>query len=369
MKPTKILGIVGARPNFMKIDPVFRVLEHEPDRFSTQLVHTGQHYDDRMSKIFFHDLGLCLPDIDLGVGSGTHAGQTGAIMMRLEQVLMKQKPDLVMVVGDVNSTLAAAVTAAKLHIPIAHVEAGLRSFDHRMPEEINRVVTDALSSYLFTPSRSANENLRHEGVPDERIYFVGNVMIDTLRRCLRLAERPSIFESFEVKREQYALLTLHRPSNVDDPQVLAEILEALKEIQKAVPILFPIHPRTEKQIQEFGFQPRIEVMPNLRIVPPLGYIDFLALEAHAKMVLTDSGGIQEETTVLGVPCLTLREATERPVTVTQGTNQIVGHDKGKVVTAAFTILDGQEPHGQVPELWDGHAAERIVKVLRDVGSD
>jgi len=363
----KILGVVGARPNFMKIDPVFRVLEQEPEKFSTFLVHTGQHYDDWMSKVFFLDLGLRPPDVNLGVGSGAHAEQTGTVMIRLERVLMEQKPDLVLVVGDVNSTLAAAITAAKLHIPVAHIEAGLRSFDRRMPEEINRIVTDALSSYLFTPSRDANENLRREGMPDDRICFVGNVMIDTLLRCRAIAERSSIFDQLKLdKRDKYALLTLHRPGNVDNPEILAEILEALSRIQEEMPIIFSIHPRTKKRIQEFGFHSMLEKAHNLRIIPPLGYVDFLALESHATFVLTDSGGIQEETTALGVPCVTLRENTERPVTVTQGTNQLVGHDKDKIVAAAFAVLDGQAPRGRIPEFWDGHASERIAKVLRNV---
>jgi UDP-N-acetylglucosamine 2-epimerase (non-hydrolysing) len=317
----KIIGVVGARPNFMKIDPLFRVLDREPERFLTQLVHTGQHYDNRMSKIFFEDLGLRSPDIYLGIGSGTHAEQTGKIMMRLEEVLMKEKPDLVIVVGDVNSTLAGAVTAAKLHIPIAHVEAGLRSFDRRMPEEINRVVTDALSDYLFTPSLDANENLRREGIPNKKIYFVGNVMIDSLKRCLKFAKKSDIF---------------------------------------------PIHPRTEKQIKIFGLQPKIKMMKNLKIIPPLGYIDFLALESSAKLVLTDSGGIQEETTVLDIPCLTLRETTECPVTVTQGTNQVVGHNKEKILSAAFAVLNKRKASlKQTPKFWDGRAAERIAAVLRN----
>ncbi|MEA1912858.1 MAG: UDP-N-acetylglucosamine 2-epimerase (non-hydrolyzing) [candidate division WOR-3 bacterium] len=359
----KILGVVGARPNFMKIAPVFRALEHNPQKFKTLLVHTGQHYDERMSKIFFQDLRLSPPEINLGVGSGTHAEQTGKIMMKLEKVMLKEEPDLVMVVGDVNSTLAAAVTASKIHIPIAHVEAGLRSFDRRMPEEINRVVTDALSHYLFTPSRDANNNLHHEGIPEERIHFVGNVMIDSLRLCLNLARNSTIFKELGIDRNQYALLTLHRPSNVDSPQVLEEIMEALGEVQKAIPIIFPIHPRTENRIQEFGFSRRVEEMNGLRIIPPLGYLDFLALETNAKLVLTDSGGIQEETTVLGIPCLTLRESTERPITVEQGTNQIVGHSKDKIVENSLAILGGKVKNGKIPELWEGKAAERIVKVL------
>ncbi len=363
----KVLGVVGARPNYMKIEPVFRLLEEEAESFSTLLVHTGQHYDETMSQIFFRDLGFRSPDIDLGVGSGTHAEQTGIVMMRLEEVLVERQPDLVIVVGDVNSTLAAAVTAAKLHIPVAHIEAGLRSYDRRMPEEINRVVTDALASYLFTPSRDADENLKREGIPDNRIYFVGNVMIDALMRCRSLAEKSSIFKELGVERGKYALVTLHRPSNVDDPQVLLEILKAIIEIQKSVTVIFPIHPRTEKQIQQYGFQSEVENLPNFKIIQPLGYIDFLALEAHARLVLTDSGGIQEETTVLGVPCLTLRENTERPITVTQGTNQVVGHNYEEIVTSAFSILEGRDFKVQIPELWDGHAAERIVSVLRSVG--
>lgn len=366
----KVLGVVGARPNYMKIEPVFRLLEKEPDNFSALLVHTGQHYDEMMSEIFFRDLGFRSPDIDLGVGSGTHAEQTGLVMMHLEEVLVEHQPDLVIVVGDVNSTLAAAVTAAKLHIPIAHIEAGLRSFDRRMPEEINRVVTDALASYLFTPSRDADENLKREGIVDNCIYFVGNVMIDSLMRCRNLAEKSMIFKELGIGQDKYVLLTLHRPSNVDEPQVLSEILKAIVEIQKAVTVVFPIHPRTEKQIQQHGFQTTVENLPNLKIIRPLGYIDFLALEAHAKLVLTDSGGIQEETTVLGVPCLTLRENTERPITVTQGTNQVVGHDYEKIITSTFSILEleGGDFKVQIPELWDGHAAERIVSVLRGVES-
>jgi UDP-N-acetylglucosamine 2-epimerase (non-hydrolysing) len=360
----KIAGVVGARPNFMKIDPLFRALERELEIFSTQLIHTGQHYDDSMSEVFFKDLGLRPPDIYLGIGSGTHAEQTGKIMMSLEKVLMEERPDLLVVVGDVNSTLAGAVTAAKLRIPIAHVEAGLRSFDRRMPEEINRVVTDALSNYLFTPSCDANENLRREGIPNEKIYFVGNIMIDSLKRCLKLAEKSDILKTLKVKPEQYALLTLHRPSNVDDPQVLEEILEAIAEIQKEIAVVFPIHPRTKKQIKAFGLKPKVESMKNLKIVPPVGYIDFLALETNAKLILTDSGGVQEETTVLGIPCLTLRETTERPVTVTQGTNQVVGHNRNKIVSTALSILHGQKIATQIPEFWDGHTSERIVAILK-----
>jgi UDP-N-acetylglucosamine 2-epimerase (non-hydrolysing) len=363
---TKILCVVGARPNFMKIDPVLRALQRDASRFSSVLLHTGQHYDDNMSRVFFRDLGLRPPDIDLGVGSGTHAEQTAAIMVGVEQALIAHRPDLILVVGDVNSTLATVITAAKLHIPVGHVEAGLRSFDRRMPEEINRIVTDALSTYLFTPSRDADEILHREGIPAERISFVGNVMIDSLRRCQELAAFSPILDRLALERGKYAVLTLHRPSNVDDPEVLAEILAALDEIQKAVPIAFPIHPRTVKQIERFEYQSRVAAMPGLRLIPPCGYLDFVALEMNAKLILTDSGGIQEEATVLGIPCLTLRDSTERPITVTQGTNQIVGHNKAKIVEAAFSILGGQVPQGRIPELWDGHAAERIAKVLAQI---
>jgi UDP-N-acetylglucosamine 2-epimerase (non-hydrolysing) len=361
----KILGVVGARPNFMKMDAVLRPLEADPD-FSTILVHTGQHYDEGMSRVFFRDLGLRSPDVNLGVGSGSHAQQTGMVMIQLEKILEQESPDLVIVVGDVNSTMAAAITAAKLNIPVAHVEAGLRSFDRTMPEEINRIVTDAISTYLFTTSPDADENLLREGILQERIFLVGNVMIDTMRRCLGAAEQSTALETLGVNKKGYALLTLHRPGNVDQPLILAEILTALEAIQRRIPIVFPRHPRTESQIRNFGFQSRFQAMPNLRVVPPLGYLDFLKLETHARFVLTDSGGIQEETTVLGVPCLTLRENTERPITVTQGTNQLVGNDQKKIISTALALLNGQEPQGRIPELWDGFASRRLAAVLKSV---
>jgi len=361
----KIVGIVGARPNFMKIDPIWRVLRREPDQFSLRLVHTGQHYDERMSQVFFRELGLQRPDIDLEVGSGSHAEQTGTVMIRVEKVLKEEKPDLVMVVGDVNSTMAATLTAVKLGIAVAHVEAGLRSFDRTMPEEINRLVTDVLASYLFTPSRDADENLRREGIPENRIFFVGNVMIDTLRRCLGQAEGSKALERLGVRKREYVLVTLHRPSNVDDPSVLGEILEAITDIQRRVPVVFPVHPRTEKQLREFGFGPKVLEATNLRVIPPLGYLDFLALQMHARLVLTDSGGVQEETAVLGVPCLTLRENTERPVTLADGNNRIVGSSKERILAGASEFLNGARPRCRAPEFWDGRAAERIVAVLRD----
>ena len=359
---TKILGVCGARPNFMKIDPVFRALERKPESFSTYLVHTGQHYDERMASIFFRDLGLRAPDVDLEVGSGSHAQQTGAVMIEIEKILLDRKPDIVIVVGDVNSTLAAAVSAVKLHIPVAHVEAGLRSFDRQMPEEINRVVTDAVSSVLFTTCRDADDNLSREGIASDRIHFVGNVMIDTLQRCLPRARQSDICSRLGLTGA-FGLLTLHRPSNVDDVRVFEGILAAVEALQRHLPIVFPIHPRTEKQLRVLGLGDDLDRMSDLIKVPPLGYLDFLALQSAAKLVLTDSGGVQEETTVLGVPCLTLRTTTERPVTVSQGTNRVTGPDKDEILAAASAALQGKAPVSRVPDLWDGRAAERIVEVL------
>lgn len=360
----QILNVVGARPNLMKIAPLVEEMEHHPDVLQI-LLHTGQHYDDKMSQIFFNQLGIPRPDVYLGVGSGSHAEQTARVMVEFEKALLKIRPDAVVVVGDVNSTLACAITAAKLWVPVAHVEAGLRSFDRRMPEEINRIVTDVLSDILLTTSRDANENLQREGIAPEKIFFVGNVMIDTLMKHRARAERLRTPARFDMQPGGYALLTLHRPSNVDVPQVLSGILDALATIQRDLPILFPAHPRTVRRVVEFGFAGRLEAAPNLRVVEPLGYLEFLDLMMHAQMVLTDSGGIQEETTILDVPCLTIRENTERPVTITEGTNILVGTDPERIVAEAQRILAGEGHVGRVPELWDGYAAERIVQVLRD----
>jgi UDP-N-acetylglucosamine 2-epimerase (non-hydrolysing) len=357
----RIVGVVGARPNFMKIEPIFRLLDARG--VPAKLVHTGQHYDENLSRVFFADLGLREPDIELNVGSGTHAEQTAKVMLRLEPILQEDRPDLLLVVGDVNSTLAASVTAAKLDIPIAHVEAGLRSFDRAMPEEINRIVTDALSSLLFTTAREADENLAREGVPRERIFFVGNVMIDTLERCRKAAARSEALSRLGLEPREYVLVTLHRAANVDSDGVLADILSALGEIQQRARVVFAVHPRTRARIHQFGYEGRLSAMGNLLLTDPLGYVEFLALESQARLVLTDSGGVQEETTVLGVPCLTLRENTERPITVSQGTNRLVGRDRGKIVAAALAALDGRMPSGRIPELWDGKAAERIVEIL------
>lgn len=360
----QILNVVGARPNLMKIAPLVAEMHRHVDIRQT-LLHTGQHYDDKMSQIFFDQLNIPRPDVYLGVGSGSHAEQTARVMIEFEQVLLADRPDLVVVVGDVNSTLACTITAAKLWVPVAHVEAGLRSGDRRMPEEINRIVTDALSGLLFTTSRDADENLLQEGVLTENIFFVGNVMIDTLNKHRRRAERLATPARFGLQPGHYALLTLHRPSNVDDPAVFAGILDALTQIQRDLPILFPAHPRTVKRIEEFGFTARLDDAPALHIIEPLGYLEFLDLMMHAQLVLTDSGGIQEETTILGVPCLTLRENTERPITITQGTNILVGTDPDRIVAETQRILLGESKAGRTPELWDGHTAERIVAILQE----
>jgi UDP-N-acetylglucosamine 2-epimerase (non-hydrolysing) len=353
----KILTVVGARPNFMKAAPLLREAGPRPG-VSSYLVHTGQHYDRQMSELFFEELQLPRPDVDLGVGSGSHAVQTAEVMRRFEPVLLEQRPDVVVVVGDVNSTIACALTAVKLGVRVAHVEAGLRSFDRTMPEEINRVLTDAISHWLFVSERSGVENLRAEGIPDERVHFVGNVMIDTLLRCRQRSEQSAILGTLGLPDRGYAVLTLHRPANVDDPSVFAGLLHAVERVQREIPVVFPVHPRTRKALNGQGGK-----MPNLVLTEPLGYLDFTKLLAHARLVLTDSGGIQEETTVLGVPCLTLRENTERPVTVQQGTNVLVGLAPERIVAAGLQALSSPLPDSRVPELWDGKAAGRILDVL------
>lgn len=359
----KIILVVGARPNFMKIAPILEELEKYPDEFDPYLVHTGQHYDEKMSKIFFEELGLPEPDRYLGVGSGSHAAQTAKVMIAFEEVLTEEQPDLVLVVGDVNSTVACSLDAVKLHIPVGHVEAGLRSRDRTMPEETNRLVTDAISDLLFTTCRDADENLLQEGVSREKIFFVGNVMIDSLRKFEHLAESAPILDTLGLEPEGYGLVTLHRPSNVDQLEHFEGIIRAFGEIQTRLPLIFPIHPRTEKMIAGLGLQSQVAAMEKLKFIAPVGYLDFLKLQKNARLVLTDSGGIQEETTVLGVPCLTLRENTERPITVEVGTNQLVGVDRERIVRAAMEILDGGGKRGRIPEGWDGKAAARIVEGL------
>ncbi|MCG8603738.1 UDP-N-acetylglucosamine 2-epimerase (non-hydrolyzing) [bacterium] len=357
----KIMNVVGARPNFMKIAPLVKEMKkHDIDVF---LAHTGQHYDNTMSKLFFDDLALPQPDIYLGVGSANHGAQTGRIMIEFESVLLQEKPDIVIVVGDVNSTIACGLVAVKQGIKLAHVEAGLRSFDRSMPEEINRLLTDQIADFLFVTEKSAEKNLLREGIDKNKIHFVGNVMIDTLLSHLEKARSSRIIGDLDLRLDNYATLTLHRPTNVDSREQFLQILNALSEIQKETPIVFPVHPRSRDRLNEFGFEDRLKNMPKLLVTEPLGYLDFLRLLAESRFVLTDSGGIQEETTVLGVPCLTLRSNTERPVTVAQGTNLVIGSSAERIVEESRKILSGNVKKGRRPHLWDGKAAERIVKIL------
>lgn len=354
-----VLNVVGARPNFMKIAPVVEAMREA--RLPQYLVHTGQHYDRKMSSLFFEELGIPVPDINLEVGSGSQAVQTAEMLLRFEPVVLDTKPDLVVVVGDVNSTMACTLVAVKLGIPVAHIEAGLRSFDRSMPEEINRLVTDSLSDLLFVSEPSGLDNLRSEGVPNEKVHFVGNVMIDTLLRHRESARKSGVRERLGVDSgRRYALVTLHRPSNVDDLPRLAGLLCALDELARELPVVFPIHPRTRKNAMDAGFGPELG---RLVTTDPLGYLEFLNLMSNAQVVITDSGGVQEETTVLGVPCLTVRENTERPATIACGTNRLVGTDPDVMLRAAREALHGPRPESKLPALWDGNAARRIVDVL------
>jgi len=348
-----IFHIVGARPNFMKVAPVLNALKGRKSVEQT-LIHTGQHYDANMSDVFFQQLGIPAPDVNLAVGSGTHAKQTAEIMIRLEPIVLERQPDMVLVYGDVNSTVATALVCAKLGVQIGHVEAGLRSFDRTMPEEINRLMTDQLADLLFTPSEDGDENLRREGIPATKIFFVGNVMIDSLVRLLPLAKKTST----DSVPKRYALVTLHRPANVDDSVTLKGILESLLEVNRDLAVVFPAHPRTRKRISDFGLN-----AGQLLLLDPLPYVDFLGLQSRATVVITDSGGIQEETTYLGIPCLTVRENTERPITVSMGTNVLVGRDRDKLRSELSRALVGDPQKRTVPPLWDGHAGERIAEVL------
>lgn len=361
---TKVHLIVGARPNFMKMAPLYKEFTKFPEEFEIKLIHTGQHYDERMSKFFFDDLQMPKPDEYLEVGSGTHGKQTAKIMERYEKILLKDKPDLVIVAGDVNSTSACAIDAVKLHIPVAHLEAGLRSFARSMPEEINRILTDAISDYLLTPSTDGDDNLLAEGVSKDKIFFVGNIMIDSLMQYKNRAKKSDILDRINVK-EDYALITLHRPSNVDNKKGLLTILNAFEKISKSINLIFPIHPRTTKQIQAFDLEDKVKKMVNLHLIPPVGYYDFLKLEMDAKFILTDSGGIQEESTYFGVPCLTLRPNTERPITITEGTNNLVKLNTEDIITEAEKILAGNIKKGNIPKYWDGKTAQRIVKIFKD----
>ena len=368
-RPATVLCVAGARPNFMKIAPVIAALRGDPFRFPTRLIHTGQHYDVAMNERFFEQLAIPAPDINLEVGSMSHAVQTAEIMRRVEPVLDEERPAVLVVVGDVNSTIACALVAAKKGIPVAHVEAGLRSYDRTMPEEINRVLTDQISEWLFTTERQARDNLLREGIDENKIHFVGNVMIDTLMShrphavpaAQTLAAAPDSALFLDAPHG-FGVVTLHRPSNVDDPEMLRSLLSALRRISERVPLVFPIHPRTLNRIQTAGLEALLD-SPRILRLPPLGYLEMLGLMAAARMVLTDSGGMQEETTALGVPCLTMRENTERPITVTQGTNTIVGTDPERIEQAVAEIIATGGKAGRIPELWDGHAARRIAEVL------
>lgn len=362
----KLSLVAGARPNFMKVAPLIRAIRARDDRFEYRLVHTGQHYDREMSDVFFEELGIPAPHDHLGAGGGSHAEQTAKILVGYEQACLERRPDAVIVVGDVNSTLACSITAKKLQIPVAHVEAGLRSGDRAMPEEINRLVTDAISDHLFVTEAAARDNLLREGHAPDSIHFVGHVMVDNLlyqRERLRHWD-PSQLPSARLKstHERYGVVTLHRPSNVDSEPTLRGIVEALNQVAARLPLLFAVHPRTRAAMERFG----IALDPAVVLLPPLAYMDFLNLWKDAALVMTDSGGLQEETTALGVPCLTLRTNTERPITVDVGTNRIVGVDPQAIVAAAASILDGRAKVGRIPELWDGRAAERIVQILEQV---
>jgi len=360
----RIINVAGARPNFMKIAPIMEAFGKR-DGIEPMLVHTGQHYDERMSDLFFRQLGIPEPDVNLGIGSASHAVQTAEIMKAFEPVVTENRPDAVLVVGDVNSTIACGLVAVKLGVKLIHVEAGLRSGDRAMPEEINRLLTDAISDILFCTEHSGVDNLHAEGVADEKVFLVGNVMIDTLLKNRAKADESTILADLGLEAGGYAALTLHRPSNVDDAEVFGRLLDALEAIQRDWPIVFPIHPRTRNNLGKLGLAERVAGMANLRLIEPVGYLDFLKLMASAKLVLTDSGGIQEETTILRVPCITMRENTERPVTVEVGSNQLVGTDPAKILDAYRNVIEGKLGEPRVPPLWDGSAAERIADVLAD----
>lgn len=361
----KLIDIIaGARPNFMKIAPIIRAFELSKaagGQSRYRLIHTGQHYDPRMSGEFFHQLGIPEPAVNLEVGSGTQAEQTSAIMMRYERLLLKARSDLCLVVGDVTSTMACAIAAQKLHVPVAHVEAGIRSGDWRMPEEINRMVTDAITNWFFTTSEVAGANLRRAGVGDERIFFVGNTMIDTLLANLPRLKKPGFFDELGLKAGEYFVVTLHRPSNVDQGDAFSRLLGAISEGTRGLPVVFPVHPRTAKTLHDLN-----QIPPIFKLVDPQPYLEFNYLVKHAKAVITDSGGITEETTVMGIPCLTLRDSTERPETVTTGTNELIGSNPTALAPALDKLFAGQWKQGAIPEMWDGHTGERIVQVLEQL---
>jgi UDP-N-acetylglucosamine 2-epimerase (non-hydrolysing) len=362
MKKMKIISVVGARPNFVKIAPIISEFKKH-EKIEHLLVHTGQHYDKNMSDVFFHQLGIPEPDINLGVGSGTHAEQTGRIMMEFENIIAKEKPDLVIVVGDVNSTIACSITAKKCGVKVAHIEAGLRSFDWTMPEEINRIVTDRISDMLFVTEKSGIENLRKEGVPEGKIFFVGNVMIDSLYQNLPKIRQSEAIKKFGLKPKEFCIATIHRPNNVDTKESLKEVMDIIEKVQEKLKFVLPLHPRTKKNAERFGLLDRLSKMKNLILLEPLPYLEFLNLVLNSKFVLTDSGGIQEETTFMQVPCITMRPNTERPVTIDEGTNILIGNDKERLFKEVDNIMLGKIKKGKIPELWDGKTSERIVDVI------
>jgi UDP-N-acetylglucosamine 2-epimerase (non-hydrolysing) len=357
----KIIHVAGARPNFMKVAPVMAALHEQGNHFEQLLVHTGQHYDYEMSQVFFEDLELSEPDVFLNIGSGSHAEQTARIMLAFEPVLMEHRPDWVVVVGDVNSTLACALVCTKLDVPAAHVEAGLRSWDRGMPEEINRLLTDQIADLLFTPSQDADRNLAREGIDPEKIHFVGNVMIDSLVRVLPAARSRPILRDLDLRKGSYMLVTLHRPSNVDEAKPLGEILAGLESLAHECPVIFPVHPRTRERMMQFELS-----APSVRFLEPQRYLDFLALIDGARLVLTDSGGIQEETTYLGIPCITLRSSTERPITVQIGTNRLASSEQRAILSAVEEVGSMDRISGSIPPLWDGQASQRIAEVFRQL---
>jgi UDP-N-acetylglucosamine 2-epimerase (non-hydrolysing) len=357
----KIISVVGARPNFMKVAPIHKSFLSYNNKVDHRICHTGQHYDENMSKIFFEDLELPHPDYYLGVGSGSHSVQTAKIMIEFEKVLLAERPDMIIVVGDVNSTIACSLVASKLGIGVVHIEAGLRSFDRTMPEEVNRILTDTISDYLFVTEPSGLKNLKNEGIPRSKVHHVGNVMIDSLIRFLPKAEKSNIYSKLGVEKQKYILITLHRPSNVDSEKFLRKLVTVLNTLSERLKIVFPVHPRTRKNMEELKLD--MTLSARVLLTEPIGYIDFLALTKDAAMIITDSGGIQEESTYLGVQCITVRENTERPITVEIGTNHLVGIDLDAVQRNSESILDGNIKHGRIPELWDGKAAERITNIL------
>jgi len=360
----KIAAVVGARPNFMKIAPILKEIEQYPGH-GVVLVHTGQHYDIDMSKVFFDNFSIPEPDYNLGIGSGPHGEQTGKIMIEFEKVCIAEQPDIVLVVGDVNSTLAGAIVAKKLHIKVAHIESGLRSFDMHMPEEINRLLTDAVSDYLFVSEQVGIDNLRNEGISQEKQFLVGDIMIDALLLVMDKIKAKNQYREFSLEKNKYIVVTAHRPANVDDRDNLAGIIGALKQLDKKYPLVFPIHPRTKKNIEKFGFEKDIDQMKNLIITEPQDYISFMSLISDSKSVITDSGGLQSEAAYLGKPCITLRDTTEKPATIKCGSNRLVGNSADKVIEAVDDVLSGRWGVMQVPDLFDGQTSQRILSVLLD----